>query len=165
VPKSKLPWLVLAAALSVLVVGGLIATRERPAPAFEPPPIVKPAPPLEPVVLQSVVVQLESVPSGAEVTSDGVLLGTTPLSLRRPAGSQLPIVVTLADHVTVQRVLGFEGSQPVTLTLVATPPAPVVTPKRRRAQQPTNAQPNGAQPELHELETDDLKDLPPPPTE
>ncbi len=162
VPKSKLPWVVLAAALSVLVVGGLIATWERPAPALEPPPIVQPAPPLEPVVLQSVVVQLESVPSGAEVTSDGVLLGTTPLSLRRPAGSQLPIVVTLADHVTLQRVLGFEGSQPVTLTLVATPPAPVVAPKRRRAQQPTNAQPNSAQPELHEFEPDDLKDLPPP---
>lgn len=156
-PKSKLPWLVLAAGLSVLVVAGVIATREPPTPALvEPLPVVQPAPPpLQPVVVESIVVQLESVPSGAEVSADGVLLGTTPLSLRRPAGSQLPISVTLAGHVSLQRTLGFEASQPVTLTLVPTPPAPVATKKNRPSQQPTSAAP-----ELHELEAEDLKDLP-----
>lgn len=163
-PKSKLPWLVLAAVVAVVGVGAVFATsRSSPEPVTETAPVVEPPPRLveapAPPMPEAVVISLQSVPAGAEVSSDGVLLGTTPFSLRRPAGSQLPLSVTLAGHQTLERRLGFESSQTVTLTL--TPAAPVVEPKKKKEKKSTQP----TTPELREdpfLQTEDLKDLPPP---
>jgi serine/threonine protein kinase len=161
VPKSKLPWLGLAGLVVLLGVGAVFATSKpeaeqvtAPAPIVQPPPLVEVLVP--PATPESVVVQLQSNPSGAEVSSDGVLLGTTPFSLRRPAGAQLPLTVTLAGHETLQRKLGFESSQTVTLTLLPTKTTPVVEPRKKKTM-------NRVAPELRDdpyLQTEDLKDLP-----
>ena len=65
-------------------------------------PTPAPDPPLQ--------VQLTTVPAGAEVTRDGVLIGSTPLQVEIPRGATQILVLNLEGHET--REVKLDGSAP-----------------------------------------------------
>lgn len=99
-PKSKTPLVVGAIVIGLLLVGGVSAALLSPdadvpeAAASAPPPTPEVAPEREPepdaapeVAPEVVLVRIESDPPGATVLASGAIVGNTPLSVPRPAGT------------------------------------------------------------------------------
>ena len=131
-PQKRPPLALIAggAATAILVLGVVVFLMRKPAevakppPAPPPPPVVtvkKLPPPVEPPplpVVAQISFSVQSSPSGANVTRDGVVLGLTPLTFTLPAG---------ADHsASAELTLSLDGHQPVTVTAQGTGPEVVV---------------------------------------
>jgi len=112
-------WLIGTAALAVAVAlpwATYVAMGRGGAEAVAPPSLVE-APSRSPAVAQTETrLELDSVPSGAHVWSEGVELGTTPLTIARPARTDLLLELRLDgyDPVHVFAVVG-EPLAPVPL--------------------------------------------------
>jgi len=160
-PRRRSPYaLVFAGAATIGMAGSLIAIlvmgRDAPSGAPAEPPIAAVAaptpptpPPAEPpppsqterVVRPSRITRrVISQPAGAEVRSQGVLLGTTPLELERPrSGEAEPITLRLAGYVerTIEIVADQDGMTDVVLE-PAPPPAPPPVPHRPAPARPAD---------------------------
>jgi len=134
-------------------------TTEKPTQASDPtpptqPPIAEPTSP--PPTPTTHVIHLESAPTGARVTHNGTLLGTTPMDIAWPADTPSPALhleapghvrlpVSLTDLTTgdTHRVTLTRTRQPLrTSTSPATPLTPAATtPKPTPKPTPTTARP------------------------
>lgn len=162
VERSRLP-MVLAALLVVgLGAGAVLAFREppaEPAVAAAPPPValVPPVPTPAPVL---VAVTIASTPSGAEVsTGGGVLLGSTPVVLRRAAQTELTLSLTLAGFQPQTRSVIFEDDRTVTIPLPPLPAVPAERPTKKAVKRTGPAPGQDLQDDPYQ-QTDDLKELP-----
>ncbi len=147
-PKRKVPtavWLGAVAVLAVLLgVGGWWVTTllrsSEPVPVTAslpaPPPIQTPRasePEPEPAapVPSGPTTRLLSEPTGAEVTLDGVVLGNTPLDVRRPLEGSQVLRLTLPDHLPIEHTIEPDSPAEWEVTLRHRP-----APRRARAPEP-----------------------------
>jgi hypothetical protein len=110
-----------AAAVAVaLVLAVALWTRPR----AEPIPAAAAPAPAHPALQRLVQVRLQSMPTGAIVTENGVRLGVTPYDLSAPPGSEHSIDFSLAGHQTARQ--SFRAEVDTTLAAVLEPlePAP-----------------------------------------
>jgi hypothetical protein len=78
----------------------------------------------------AVTVELATVPAGAEVFEDGVLVGKTPISRQWPADAVRTVAFKLSGFVAVERAYRLQHSErfEVLLEAVAKRPAPITRP-------------------------------------
>ncbi|MBE2249413.1 MAG: protein kinase [Myxococcus sp.] len=114
---SRAP-LVIGGLLVVALGGGGAVLLGGPAPVERPAPVaqvVTPRPiavaPL-PAVEELATVRIESMPEGAEVVVDGVLLGNTPLTLKRKLGARVEVVLQRAGFRAATRTLVMSAEVP-----------------------------------------------------
>ena len=145
-PTSRAAPRVAAALAGLLGLVGLAWAWSRPPPpppalptaplavpaTISPPPSPAPAdagtPATEPALAS---VTLDSEPTGARVTVDGVERGSTPLALHGPAGAALVVVVSKAGHRPRTLTVGLDGGLVPTVVLAPLPkaaatPAPAI---------------------------------------
>jgi serine/threonine-protein kinase len=137
--SSKLP-LVIGLVLVVVVIGAgaVLVGGNTVEPKVEvvepvvvetPPPTKVEPPPAKPVEVQ---VRVESEPVGAEVLEDGVVLGNTPLTLKRVEGTVVDLTLSLSGYETTAKKLRLSAdAQTVSFKLDSTKkrPEPRVEPK------------------------------------
>lgn len=122
----------LASAVLLVALGVAIALLQGSDPVNANPPVAvaTDASPESDVVAQAPAVEmlgttLHSDPSGAEVWIDGSLTGTTPLTIRRPAGSEVAVEFRLEGHGPHQAQLVVDGEdRRVALSPITAPPPP-----------------------------------------
>jgi serine/threonine-protein kinase len=136
------PLILGAAAVLAAGVGFAVVTMQRdeqvdPPIATAPAPAPPPAPPPAP---QTIGIEIESTPAGAEVVrvSDGKVLGQTPLELRFERADHVETFeLRLAGHVTQQQSVRLDrGSRILTMFVAEPPPAEPVA-KRSRSRRKT----------------------------
>jgi serine/threonine-protein kinase len=130
-PRSALPLIAGALALVVLGVGGAIAWKVGHPP--EPPPEVTTpraavAPP-EPTTTTPTPahITLKTTPGGAEIAEDGVVLGTTPVTLDWAKDQRRTLTITLAGYKPLEKTLKPSADQEFEFALEASTPRPAVT--------------------------------------
>jgi hypothetical protein len=101
-----------------------------------------------PALQRLVQVRLQSMPSGATVTENGVRLGVTPYDLSVPGGSEHIIEFALPGHELARQ--SFRADMDTTLAAVLEPvvgprpPAPVSAPERARRRSARRLTPGAA---------------------
>ncbi len=146
-PSDRRRWIPIVALFAIVVVIGAIAglmvpgpdeAPTAPAPVAEPPETAIAAP------VTAVEVTVTSEPAGAEVTSGGVLLGETPLTVSlppTPAGGRRLFELTLDGHrpgraaeaIAGERVAVHVDLEAIPEEPTPTPPPPVATSSSRRS--------------------------------
>lgn len=138
--------------LVIVVIGGGVwvlspGHKEEAEPVVAADPLPPPPAPVkdpEPKAPEELVVRVVTIPEGVEVFENGVMLGNTPLPLKRKANSILDLTLSLAGYETAQRKLMVSADAAVVnVTLEKSKVAPV------------NKPPPKKEPKL------DLKQLPP----
>ncbi|MER2559226.1 MAG: protein kinase [Myxococcaceae bacterium] len=118
VTSSKAPFFIAGVLMLVLLVGGgVIISGNTVEPTIEviqaepvePPPPPKPVAPAPPA---EVALRLESVPIGAEVQENGIVLGNTPYTLKRKPGEVVELTLTLAGFEPAQRKVMVSADVP-----------------------------------------------------
>ncbi|MDP3501292.1 MAG: protein kinase [Myxococcales bacterium] len=156
---SRAPLFIGVAVLMVLVAGGAFVlspaftTVEPVVQVIQPEPLdpVKPPvvePPPAPAELP---LRIESVPPNAEVLVGGVLVGNTPLTLKRKVGDLVEVQVVLSGYQPANRKLQWSADlASVSLTLepvkVAPRPRPDVPPKNATKRPPLKPAPDDLKP-------------------
>ncbi len=136
VRPSRAP-LIIAAVVVLGLLGGAAAFflgGERPAPVPPPAPVVE-APVVAAEIPKTVMLDVKSTPSGAQVKEGEVVLGVTPLHVpvaRTEVGAVLTL--ELPKHVSQTRPVVFSQDVALSVELVAEPP-PVVAPKKAAPKQ------------------------------
>jgi hypothetical protein len=100
-------------------------------PQAEPAPVAAVRATAQPAVQRLVQVRLQSMPSGATVSENGVRLGVTPYDLSAPPGSEHVIDFALTGHQSARQ--SFRAEVDTTLAAVLEPAEPAP-----RADQPTS---------------------------
>lgn len=116
--SRRAPWKIIAAAVLVLVVGGL-AGRDYLLGRTEPaPPPTQPAEPAnKPVAAPTVgILEVKSLPAGARVLLDGDEVGVTPLTLESVSPGRHSVVVS-TETASVRRTVRIEAGKTVSLDL------------------------------------------------
>jgi eukaryotic-like serine/threonine-protein kinase len=129
-PRSRTPLVVLAVLGVVVLVGLVVALRPTtPTPVSKVaavPPV--PAPVVPPQAPTTHALRLSSTTS-ADVFEGDVQLGTTPMTLVRPTGTQIALTFTAAGFKPLTRKVAFETDAPITIELEREKaPAPVKKP-------------------------------------
>jgi PEGA domain len=153
-PKtSRAPLFIGAGLLAVLVVGGAFVlgpsfnTVEPVVQVIQPVALDPVKPPEPPAPQAELPLQIQSVPPNAEVLVGGVLVGNTPLTLKRQAGETVDVQLMLAGYQPANRTLRWSAD----LTSVSLSLEPVkVAPKPRvvepKPEVPTKTPPPKAPP-------------------
>ncbi|MBK7858814.1 MAG: serine/threonine protein kinase [Archangiaceae bacterium] len=103
---SRLPRLLLAAAVGVLTAAGGWALLSRTSPS------TPAAPTVEAVVHPPPRLSVETEPPGAEIVADGAVLGKSPLVIESLAPGEHTVTARLADHRVVEKKVSLaEGGQ------------------------------------------------------
>jgi tRNA A-37 threonylcarbamoyl transferase component Bud32 len=119
-------------------------------PQAEPAPVAAVRATAQPAVQRLVQVRLQSMPSGATVSENGVRLGVTPYDLSAPPGSEHVIDFALAGHQSARQ--SFRAEVDTTLAAVLEPaePAPradqATSPDRTRRRVARRPAPSGTAP-------------------
>jgi serine/threonine-protein kinase len=146
--SSKTLYAVLGLLVVLLVLGGAVLFTggdEKPVepqppvtqvdPEPTPPPVADPKP--EPVAVREVIVRIESVPEGVEVLEKGVLLGNTPLPLKRPVNTILELTLSLAGYQSAERkVMVTDEAKVVSVTLEKSKVPPTTKPPLQKKPNP-----------------------------
>jgi eukaryotic-like serine/threonine-protein kinase len=162
VERSRLPMVLAALVVVGLGAGAVLAFREPPPqpPVAAAPPPVAPLPPVPTPAPVLVAVTIASTPSGAEVsTGGGVLLGSTPVVLRRAPQTELTLSLTLAGFQPQTRSVIFEDDRTVTIPLPPLPTVPAERPTKKAVKRAGPAPGQDLQDDPYQ-QTDDLKELP-----
>ncbi len=131
-------------AVLLLVIVGILLTRDEPAAPPPPEPVVVAPPPRPepvpvplPVAPQKIEVTLLSDPEGASVQRDGVLLGSTPLLVRLAEGEEMTVEVLASGYESETIVLSADVPSPsVTLSKKRSRPSPTPRPEPAPAPAP-----------------------------
>jgi serine/threonine-protein kinase len=132
---ARWPWLAVGAAVATLLTGAVVAAKRRAAqggwaiaPAGAPAPVVVRTTPL-------VTVQLQSIPSGAEIVDErDARLGVTPTELVLPAGDARLVRFRKAGFRAVERRL--DAATDTTVAVHLDPEDPPAAPHRERSRLP-----------------------------
>ncbi len=142
---SRMPYIVLALVLLVVVLGGGLGYRYfvhdaqahvDPKPVVQQPDVAQVKPP----VVEDVVVRLRSTPPGAQVFEESTQVGTTPVDLKFSKSKVHPLSFKLNGYTSVERALDLshltETSTQLDVTLeaiaVKPPPGTNTTKKPKR---------------------------------
>ena len=142
-PRRSAWLLVGGVTLSLLLMGGVLASRDgetspAAAPAPSPPPVlaqpaVTPTPTPAPVTPATLELRLSSTPDAAQVEVDGLLVGHTPLVVTGAEGAMLTLSLTAPGFTKLERrVLMSRQLTELTLALekLRGPPRPAVKPTK-----------------------------------
>ena len=146
--SSKTLYAVLGLLVVLLLLGGALlftGGEEKPVepeqpvtqvdPIPEPPPVADPKP--ESAAVREVTVRIETVPEGVEVLEKGVLLGNTPLPLKRPVNTILELTLSLAGYQTAERkVMVTDEAKVVSVTLEKSKAPPSTKPPLQKKPNP-----------------------------
>ena len=125
---ASLPRPLLLLAVVVVAVGGWFSTQAEVLPA------------VQPVQVQTVDIELNSIPEGADVLVDGGLVGSTPFSIQLDQGEVVQAELKLKGYEP--RTVALSSRTPaVTIRLVAIPAPPAALPAASPARKPMPAKP------------------------
>ena len=118
VTSSKAPFVIAGVLVLVLLVGGGVIisgnTVEPTVEVIQAVPVEPPPPPkpVAPAPVAEVPLRIESVPAGAEVQENGIVLGNTPYTLKRKPGEVVELTLTLVGFEPAQRKVMVSADVP-----------------------------------------------------